>query len=103
MKTVVLGRTSLKVSRIGIGGIPITRPSEKDAIQIMQHALDLGINFIDTSIAYKDSEERIGKAIAGRRDEVVVRLRAVGKTKRRQSSTARATYRLFQPQPERKR
>lgn len=55
-----------------MGGIPITRPSEEDAIRIIQYALDSGINFFDTSIAYKDSEERIGKAIEGRRREVVL-------------------------------
>ena len=72
MKTIRLGKTGLKVSRIGIGGIPITRPTKEEAIRVIQRALDLGINFIDTSLAYGDSEIRIGKAIADRRDEVIV-------------------------------
>lgn len=72
MKTVRLGKTGLMVSRVGMGGIPLTRPSEEEAIKVIQHALDLGVNFIDTSRGYGISEERIGKAIAGRRDEVII-------------------------------
>jgi predicted aldo/keto reductase-like oxidoreductase len=72
MKTVRLGKTGLEVSRIGMGGIPITRPSIDEAVKVIHRALDLGVNFIDTSPGYKDSEERIGKAIAGRRDQVIL-------------------------------
>ena len=67
MKTTRLGKTGLQVSRIGVGGIPIQRPPLDEAIKIINRALDLGVNFIDTSLGYGDSEERIGKAIAGRR------------------------------------
>lgn len=72
MKTVCLGRTGLEVSRIGLGGIPITRLTEAEAIRVVQHALDAGITFIDTARRYGPSEERIGKAIVGRRGEVVL-------------------------------
>jgi predicted aldo/keto reductase-like oxidoreductase len=72
MKTVRLGKTGLEVSRIGMGGIPITRPSMDEAVKVIHRALDLGVNFIDTSPGYKDSEERIGKAIADRRDQVII-------------------------------
>ncbi|MFX0092417.1 MAG: aldo/keto reductase [Candidatus Hodarchaeota archaeon] len=72
MKTMKLGKTDLRVSRIGMGGIPILRPSENEAIKVIQRALELGVNFIDTSLGYGDSEVRIGKAIADRRDEVII-------------------------------
>lgn len=72
MKTVRLGKTGLEVSRIGMGGIPITRPTEDEAIKVIRRALDLGITFIDTAWRYGDSEERIGKGVAGRRDQVVI-------------------------------
>jgi len=72
MRTVILGKTGLEVSRIGIGGIPIVRPTEDEAIKVIQRALDLGVNFIDTARRYGDSEARIGKAIAGRRDGVII-------------------------------
>ena len=70
MKTVRLGKTGLEVSRIGIGGIAIQRPPLDEAIKVIRRALDLGVNFIDTAIGYGDSEERIGKAVAGRREHV---------------------------------
>jgi aryl-alcohol dehydrogenase-like predicted oxidoreductase len=67
-----LGKTGLEVSRVGIGGIPLTRPTEEEAIRVVQRALDLGVTLIDTAYGYGISEERIGKAIAGRRDRVVI-------------------------------
>jgi len=75
MITTRLGKTGLEVSRVGIGGIPIQRPSEDEAIKIIHRALDLGINFIDTAAGYGNSEERIGRALAalaGRRDQVII-------------------------------
>ena len=64
MKTIQLGNTGLWVSQVGIGGIPLTRPSEEDAISVVHRALELGINFIDTAHGYSSSQERIGKALA---------------------------------------
>lgn len=72
MKTVLLGKTRLEVSRVGFGGIPIQRLSEAEAIKVVQHCIDLGITFLDTANGYSTSEERIGKAIAGRRQGLVV-------------------------------
>jgi predicted aldo/keto reductase-like oxidoreductase len=72
MITARLGKTGLEVSRVGVGGIPIQRRTEAEAIEVIQRALDLGINFIDTALGYGTSEERIGKAIAGRRDRVII-------------------------------
>jgi predicted aldo/keto reductase-like oxidoreductase len=75
MKTVRLGKTNLEVSRVGMGGIPIQRPTEDEAIKIIHRALELGINFIDTAAGYGDSEARIGKALAAlvsRRDQVII-------------------------------
>ncbi len=72
----ILGKTSLEVSRVGIGGIPILRIPFEEAVKVVQFALDLGVNFIDTANAYASSkgssEERIGKAIDGRREEVIL-------------------------------
>ncbi len=81
MKTVRLGKTGLEVSRIGMGGIPITRPTEDEAIKVIQRALDLGVNFIDTANGYGISEERIGKGIAGRREQVIVATKGGGRDK----------------------
>ena len=72
MKTVRLGKTGLEVSRVGFGGIPIQRLTEAEAIQVVQRCLDLGVTFLDTANGYTTSEERIGKAIAGRREQVII-------------------------------
>lgn len=71
MRTVRLGKTGLEVSKVGMGGIPITRPSLDDATKVIRRALDLGVNFIDTSLFYKDSEIRIGKGVERRREVIL--------------------------------
>jgi len=72
LERVRLGKTSLMVSRVGLGGIPIMRLNKEEAIKVVQKALDLGINFIDTAREYKDSEEKIGQAIKGRKREEIL-------------------------------
>jgi predicted aldo/keto reductase-like oxidoreductase len=88
MKTVRLGKTNLEVSRVGMGGIPIQRPTEDEAIKIIHRALELGINFIDTAAGYGNSEGRIGKALVGRRDQAIIA------TKSGRSGKAEATVEL---------
>jgi len=68
----ILGRTGLEVSRVGIGGIPLTRPALADAVALVRRALDLGVNLIDTAVGYSDSEVRIGRGIRCRRSEVIL-------------------------------
>ncbi len=72
MDCVRLGKTDLMIPRLGFGGIPIQRVSEDEAIAVVRRCLELGITFIDTANAYSNSEERIGKAISGRRDGLVL-------------------------------
>jgi len=72
MNTVRLGKSELMVSRVGMGGIPIQRPPFDEAVRVIRRALDLGVSLIDTSRGYGDSEERIGVAVAGRRDQVTL-------------------------------
>jgi predicted aldo/keto reductase-like oxidoreductase len=59
----ILGKTGLKVSVVGFGGIPIQRVSAGEALAIVNRALDLGINFFDTARGYTDSEEKLGGAL----------------------------------------
>ena len=84
MKTVRLGKTGLTVSRVGFGGIPIQRLTDDEAVRVVRRCLDLGITLLDTATGYTTSEERIGKAIAGRRAEVVI----ATKTPARDKATA---------------
>jgi len=68
-----LGRTGLPVTRLGYGAMELAGMkgsiAPADAHKLLNHVLDSGITFIDTSPDYGDSEERIGEAISGRRDE----------------------------------
>lgn len=64
----ILGRTGLRVSRLGFGGIPIQRVEQAVASDMLALCREAGINFIDSARGYTDSEEKIGIAIAGHRD-----------------------------------
>ena len=56
MKTVVLGKTGLRISELGFGGIPIIRLSPEEAVSVLRRAYDLGVTFFDTANVYHDSE-----------------------------------------------
>src|SRR5687767_12965149 len=70
-----LGRTDMDATVLGYGamelrGAPRGRDiSEAEADRILSSVLDMGVNYIDTSIDYGLSEERIGRAISKRRSE----------------------------------
>ena len=70
-----LGNSGLKVSEIGLGGNNFGWLSDEAAsISVTNHALDMGVTFIDTADGYAQgqSEEFIGKAVKNRRSQVVV-------------------------------
>ncbi len=72
-----LGRTGIKVSPYALGAMmfgAVGNPDHDDSIRIIHKALDAGINFIDTADAYShgESEEIVGKALKGRRADVVL-------------------------------
>lgn len=81
MKDRVLGRTGLKVTALGFGGIPIQRVSEADAIRVVRGCYDGGINFFDTARNYTVSEERIGRALEDVREEVVLATKSSRRSK----------------------
>ena len=72
MEKTRLGKTNMMVTRLGFGGIPIQRLSEEDAVAVVRKCQDLGVTFMDTANGYTTSEERIGKAIAGRRQGLIL-------------------------------
>lgn len=69
-----LGRTGAKVSILafGCGSRFLMYKDEAEAVRVLNHALDLGITYVDTAYAYGDgvSETRVGKVMATRRKEV---------------------------------
>ncbi len=70
-----VGKSGLKVSEIGLGGNNFgTRADEPTSIAVINQALELGINFIDTADSYGQgqSEELVGKALKGKRSQIVI-------------------------------
>ena len=78
-----LGRTGIQVSPYCLGTMmfgAIGNPDHDDSIRIIHQALDAGINFVDTADMYShgESEEIVGKALKGRRDDVVLATKVWG-------------------------
>jgi aryl-alcohol dehydrogenase-like predicted oxidoreductase len=72
-----LGRTGVEVSPLCLGAMMFGawgNPDHEDSVRIIHAALDAGVNFVDTADVYSagESEEIVGKALAGRRDQVVL-------------------------------
>ena len=70
-----LGRTGLDVSAMGLGGYHLgSAETDQAANEIVAKAIDHGVNFFDNAWEYHDglSEERLGKALKGKRDQAVV-------------------------------
>lgn len=91
MKYRVLGRTGLKVSEIGFGGIPIQRVSAAEAELIVNRALDLGINFFDTARGYTDSEAKLGAVLRQRRNEAIIATKSMARTAKDMAADIRAS------------
>ncbi|MEV4754287.1 aldo/keto reductase [Micromonospora sp. NPDC049559] len=77
MKYRTLGRTGIQVSPYALGTMmfgAMGNPDHDESIRIIHRALDAGINVIDTAdvYSYGESEEIVGKALRGRRDDVVL-------------------------------
>ena len=79
----LLGRTGVRVSPLCLGAMNFGGPTPDDeALRIVHAALDAGINIVDTADIYHDgaSEVVVGKALAGRRDQVVLATKVHGRT-----------------------
>lgn len=84
-----LGRTGLSVSEVSLGTVELgmeyglkedgasSVPAETDARNLLNRAIDSGVNFIDTAALYGNSEEIIGRALKGRRSEYVLATKCV--------------------------
>ncbi len=75
-----LGKTDLMVSIIGFGAIKLPLIDKDTSSAILNRALDLGINFVDTARGYGDSEEKIGLAISDRRNEFYISTKSTART-----------------------
>ena len=80
MARITLGRTGITAEQNAFGALPIQRVSFDTAGKLLNRALDGGMDFIDTARAYSDSEEKIGRAISGRRGEYTLATKTMSKT-----------------------
>ena len=80
MRTIRLGSTNLLVSGVSFGALPIQRVSFDEAARIFHRAFEAGVNFYDTARAYSDSEEKIGAALSGVRDKIIIATKTKGDT-----------------------
>lgn len=76
----VLGRTNIKISRVGFGGIPIQRITQDDTNKVIDELIKQGVNFIDSARGYTISEEYIGNAINGKRDNFILATKSMSRT-----------------------
>lgn len=77
----ILGKTGLRVSRIGFGGIPIQRIDAEGTRALMQALVDKGVNYIDTARGYTVSEEYLGYGLEGIRDKFVLATKSMSRDK----------------------
>ena len=77
----ILGKTGLKVSRMGFGGIPIQRIDAEGTKMLMEELVKAGVNYIDTARGYTVSEEFLGYALEGIRDKFILATKSMARTK----------------------
>ena len=81
MEYITLGKTGLKVSRLGFGGIPIQRVDAATTKELVKDMAAKGINYIDTARGYTVSEEFLGEALEGLRDKFILATKSMARTK----------------------
>ena len=76
----LLGKTDMKVKRIGFGAIPIQRLDHQESDRVVQAAVDEGINFFDTARVYSNSEEKLGRILKSCRNQVYITTKTMART-----------------------
>jgi predicted aldo/keto reductase-like oxidoreductase len=77
----ILGKTGLKISRLGFGGIPIQKIDAEGTRKLIGELVREGVNYIDTARGYTVSEEYLGYALEGVRDRFVLATKSMARTK----------------------
>lgn len=77
----ILGKTGLKISKMGFGGIPIQKIDAEGTKALMHRLRAEGVNYIDTAKGYTVSEAYIGYALEGIRDDFVLATKSMSRTK----------------------
>ena len=82
MEKIRLGRTELYVTKTAFGALPIQRISRADAVALVRRAYEAGVNYFDTANMYTDSEEKLGEALEGVRQNVVISTKSAATDKK---------------------
>ena len=77
----VLGKTGLQISRLGLGGIPIQKIDAEGTKPLIRKLMEAGVNYIDTARGYTVSEEYLGYALEGVRENFVLATKSMARTK----------------------
>lgn len=88
-----LGKTGLRISRMGFGGIPIQRIDAEGTKLLLKKMAEQGINYIDTARGYTVSEEYIGYGLEGLRDKFVLATKSMSRTKEAMASDIETSLR----------
>ena len=82
MEYITLGKTGLRVSRMGFGGIPIQKVNASVTHALMERLAQRGVNYIDTARGYTVSEQFLGEALeGGLREKFVIATKSMARTK----------------------
>ena len=81
MEYTTLGKTGLRVSRMGFGGIPIQKVYARATRALMERLSACGVNYIDTARGYTVSEQYLGEALEGLRDRFIVATKSMARTR----------------------
>ncbi len=81
MEQVTLGKSGLKISKMGLGGIPIQQSDAGKVKRLLRAMAEKGINYIDTARGYTVSESYLGEALEGIRDRFVLATKSMARTK----------------------
>lgn len=80
MEYCILGKTGLRVSRLGFGGIPIQRIDAEGTKALIRKLVEAGVNYIDTARGYTVSEEYLGYGLEGIREHFVLATKSMSRT-----------------------
>lgn len=80
MREITLGKTGITVSQNAFGALPVQRVGIEDAAYLLRKAYDGGMRFFDTARAYSDSEEKLGVAFEGMREQIYIATKTAAKT-----------------------
>ena len=81
MRYTTLGKTGMRISAVGFGGIPIQKVDVPTVRTLMERLCEAGVNYIDTARGYTVSEAYLGEALEGLRDRFVLATKSMARTR----------------------